>query len=245
MAIREENGDFDHYFLAGQYMRRGFESRDLLRPGDPRGASIGFMKTDRLLDGSLDRGSVLASLGLRGDRPIVLYAPTGAKGNSLETFGADLVKMLAAEDAYDVVVKLHDHPRGWVDWFEQLEVMEGQHVRIARTPDIVPILYAADLLVTDASSVSNEYALLDRPIVFLDVPLLFDEVRARGAMLDLDLRKGGRIAVDANDAMLAVKEELARPARLSVERQAIAADLFYNPGRATDEALAWVGSELT
>ena len=47
-------------------------------------------------------------------------------------------------------------------------------------------LFVADLLISDASSVSNEYALLDRPMVFLDVPKLLKTARGKGSMVDLD-----------------------------------------------------------
>ena len=46
----------------------------------------------------------------------------------------------------------------------------------------------ADLLITDASSVANEYTLLDRPIVFIDVPELFELTLSKHARLDLEAR---------------------------------------------------------
>jgi hypothetical protein len=246
LAIREQALGFDHYFLVGPYMRRGFEQRGLLEPGDQRAVEIGFPKTDRLLDGSMDREALLAAHGLSGERPVVLYAPTGAKANSLETFGEEVLRRLAEQDSYDVLVKLHDHPKGWVDWFERLAPLEGEHLRIVRTPDIIPTLFIADLLVSDASSVANEYTLLDRPIVFLDVPELIDAARDSGALVDLDTwgRNGGTIAASPDTALDAIAEGLARPRAASDVRQAIAADLFYNPGQAALTAAKWLEAEL-
>ena len=111
--------------------------------------------------------------------------------------------------------------------------------------DIVPLLYASDLLLTDASSVANEYALLDRPIVFLDVPELLRQARARGGALDLASwgRKGGVVVERPDDVTEAVAQSLADPTHLSEIRRAIAQDLFYNPGRATEAAVGWITQE--
>jgi len=246
LAIREDNIGFDYYFVIGPYMMRGFQKRGLFATADSRALPIGFPKTDRLVDGSLDRGRVLAELGLSGKRPVVLYAPTGAKDNSLETMGAELIERLRAEDAYDLLIKLHDHPKGWIDWFEHLSGYEGEHQRVVRTPDVIPLLHVADLLITDASSVANEYALLDRPIVFLDVPAMLEAARARGAMVDLDTwgRKGGEVVSDPASAVAAVAEGLADPGRHSAIRGEMVRDLFFNPGCATEAAMTWLRQEL-
>ena len=60
-AIRPETDGADHYFLFGPYMKRGFDESGILPADDPRGVEIGFPKTDRLLDGSQDRGEMLAA----------------------------------------------------------------------------------------------------------------------------------------------------------------------------------------
>lgn len=244
-AIRPETDGADHYFLLGPYMRRGFEDAGILHPDDPRAVEIGFPKTDRLLDGSLDPDAVRTEHGLDGDRPVVLYAPTGERHNSLETMGEELISRLAATDRYDLLIKPHDHPHSTIDWWQRLAPMEADHVRLVREPDVVRTLTITDLLITDASSVANEFTLLDRPIVFIDVPELLALTRKKKARLDLDTwgRKGGQVAADADAALAAVAHGLERPDELSDVRRAIAADLFFNPGRATDAAVDWLVRE--
>jgi hypothetical protein len=245
-AIRPETHGADHYFLLGPYMKRGFEDAGLLTPGDPRGLDIGFPKTDRLVDGSLDRAEMLARHRVSGDRPVVLYAPTGERHNSMETMGEDLIAKLASVDRYDVLVKPHDHPHTTVDWWERLAPIETDHVRLVRDPDVIHTLSIADLLITDASSVANEYALLDRPIVFVDVPKLFELTLKKGARLDLDTwgRKGGVVVSDVPELLEAVEAGLANPGERSAIRRAIVADLFFNPGTATQAAVRWLYDEL-
>ena len=241
-GIRPANMGCDHYFLAGPYMERRFAETGLLPPGDPRAHRIGFMKTDRLVDGSLDRRDLLAAAGFDGSRPVVLYAPTGQKKNSLETMGERVLESLAKSDRFDVLLKLHDHPKNLIDWHARLASLEGPHFHVSPEPDVIPLLALADLLVTDASSVSTEFSLVDRPMIFLDVPeLLAKSERKQDSMLDLDTwgRKGGRIVKDPGSIVQAVEESLANPAEHSAVRRAMAADVFFNPGHATDAAMDW------
>jgi len=246
MAVRRDVLVYDHLFVTGPYMERTFHEQQLLRPGDPRLVRIGFPKVDRLVDGSLDRGAILRRLGLSGRRPVLLYAPTGQRGNSLETLGEEVIRRLRAAGRYDLLIKLHDHPRDQVDWSPRLRPLLDSHTKLVRDFDIVPYLFIADLLISDASSVSSEYSLLDRPMVFLDVPDMIAAMRAKGRAVDLDTwgRKAGVTVRWPDEAVEAVRESLAHPRRGSDVRREMARDLFYNPGRAAEAALAWIRERL-
>ncbi len=105
----------------------------------------------------------------------------------------------------------------------------------------------ADLLITDASSVSSEYSLLDRPMVFLDVPDLIQTMEAaKKGRMDLDTwgRRAGLVARWPDEAVEAVERSLENPEAFGPIRRAMARDLFYGPGTATDRAEVWVLEEL-
>lgn len=247
MAVRRDVLVYDYLFITGPYMMRLFGENQLLRPGDPRCVPIGFPKVDRLLDGTLNRRAILDRLGLSGRRPIVLYAPTGQKHNSLETAGEEVLRRLRASGRYDVLIKLHDHPREQsVDWPRRLRPLLDRHTKLVRDFDVVPYLYVADLLMTDASSVSSEYSLLNRPMVFLDVPEMLGAMRAKGRAVDLETwgRRGGVTVRWPDEAVEAVAFSLAHPRRGSEVRRAMAKDLFFHPGRAADAAVAWIKSRF-
>ncbi|MFN2566085.1 MAG: CDP-glycerol glycerophosphotransferase family protein [Gemmatimonadaceae bacterium] len=247
MAVRRDVLVYDHLFVVGPYMRRLFTDKQMLREGDPRLVNVGFPKLDRLVNGTLSRRALLQRLGLSGRRPVVLYAPTGQKDNSLEHTGEAFLERLKATGQYDILIKLHDHPRDRAtDWPRRLKPLLDRHTKLVRDYDVVPYLFAADVLVTDASSVSNEYALLDRPMVFLDVPQLLASMQRKGVALDLDTwgRKGGVTTRWPDEAVEAVGWSLAHPRHGSPVRRAMARDLFYNPGQATEAALRWAGERL-
>lgn len=246
-GVRPENLAYDFLFLIGPYMHRKFVETGMLSANDPRAVAIGFPKTDPLLDGSLDRRAIRASHGWTGERPVLLYAPTGEAYNSLETIGIEMIQRLQASARYDLLIKPHDHPKNAdIDWYTRLARYEDAHTRLVRECDVIPLLAAADLLITDASSVANEFALLDRPIVFLDVPELLRRSREAGAQLDLVTwgRRGGVLVERPAEIEDAVASSLARPDCQAGIRAEITRDLFYNPGRATDAALAWFSSKF-
>jgi len=247
MAVRRDVLVYDHLFITGPYMQRTFQEQQLLRPKDPRLVPIGFPKVDRLVDGTLDRRAILGRLGISGRRPVLLYAPTGQRGNSLETLGEEVIRRLRATGRYDILIKLHDHPRdASVDWSKRLRPLLDGHTKLVRDFDIVPYLFVADLLISDASSVSSEYSLLDRPMVFLDVPEMIEAMRAKGRAVDLDTwgRKGGVTVRWPDEAVDAVRSSLAHPRHGSDVRRAMARDLFFNPGGAAEAALAWIRARL-
>jgi len=109
-------------------------------------------------------------------------------------------------------------------------------VKIVHNWDVCPALFAADLLISDASSVSSEFTLLDRPIIFIAVPDLLQ--RWRKADLDTWGRKTGWAATSLEGLNRCIDAALADPMKHSAVRRAAAADLFYKPGTATDRAVA-------
>jgi hypothetical protein len=79
-------------------------------------------------------------------------------------------------------------------------------------------------------------------MVFLDVPeLIAGALGKGGSMADLDCwgRRAGTLVTRPADAALALEDALAHPERHAEIRRAMASDLFFHPGRATEHALAW------
>ena len=247
-AVRCENLGADYYFMVGPYMRQRFAAAGLIAEDDPRGVNIGFPKTDRLLHDDGARLRVCRRYGFDPQRPLVLYAPTGQRHNSLELFGLEVIEALNATGRYNLLVKLHDHPKAPSrDWVVALSELERPGFRLARELDVVPLLAAAELLITDASSVSNEYSLVDRPIVFLDTPKLIAKASAKeGSMVDLETwgRRGGPVVEGPDEIARVVEQSFVAPGRYSAVRRQMAKSLFYNPGRAPEAAVRFLRSGL-
>ena len=243
-GVRRENLAYDHLWIVGPFMHALFDRLGLLDPDDERRVPIGFPKTDPLLDGTLDRAATLRRLGITGDRPVVLYAPTGAEGNSMEVHGREVVESISRSGRADLLVKYHDHPRNPGRGPTRDELASLGNVHVIDDVDVVPLLHAADVLITDASSVANEFLLLDRPILFMDVPEVFEVTAQKGAFVDLDSRSTGRIVTAPRDVVDALDEVLAHPDIGGAERRRRVGELYYNPGAATAAATDWFRREL-
>lgn len=236
LAVREKALRFDMLCLPGAYHGELYRKQGFVRPGGSQCLLTGLAKVDPLAHPAQDRAAVLGALSVDPRLPTILFAPTGEKHNALETMGEEVIRALAASGAWNVLVKPHDHPKKKIDWFRELAGLESERVRLVRDRDVIPYLRSADLLVTDASSVAVEYTLLDRPIVFLDVPKLFRKLEERAPMLDLDTygRRIGAIAGTPEQAVEAVAAGLRQPTRESALRRAMARHVFHRPGGATE-----------
>jgi hypothetical protein len=246
-AVSDKTYAFDRLFLPGPYHRRRFLERGLYKDGDPRLVMIGLPKLDRLADGSIDRVQVLMKLGADPSKKTVLYAPTGDEGNSLHRNGMDIIETMLGQDV-NFIVKPHDHAMRdkscGIDWRAKLATWKHPRLFVDLGSDVVPLLAAADILITDASSVAFEYTLLDRPIVFWDVPEIMNGKRA--AQMDLSTwgRKGGDIVDSRATLEKTVVRLLDDPSEKSALRQKIANDLFYKPGTASLRAVRRIYEEL-
>jgi CDP-glycerol glycerophosphotransferase (TagB/SpsB family) len=221
-----------------RYVRAGAVSAD-------RAVLVGYPKADDLVNGRWSRSAVRASIHLDERRATVIYAPTFSTASSLHLAGLDIVRALL-DAGVNVIVKLHDrsmipdaHHTGGIDWPDRMSVFAA-HPRfvLARDADAEPFLAAADVLVTDHSTVGFEFALLDRPLVVYDAPDLRQAARIDAGKWEL-LRSMATVAHTPAETVDAVLDALAQPSRLSPARTR-AQELFAAPGTATERALAVV-----
>ena len=207
---------------------------------------VGYPKLDKLAAGPLDGRTTIAALGLALDRPTVIYAPTYSPASSLHTAGEQIVRALAGT-GFNVIVKLHDRsldadPRytGGIDWRRRMrEIERPGAVRYVEGADASPFLAAADVMITDHSSVGFEYLVLDRPLIIYDAPGLIEAARINPDKVAL-LRSAARVVRTVEELVSAARMELAYPSRLSDARRRVASEMFFEPGTATSRAAALV-----
>ena len=223
---------FDYIICPGPFLRKVYEENGTLTAGDPRLVLTGFPKIDALVDGSLDRASLLSHYGFSAHLPVVLYAPTWNPSDSEPGFREKVVRALSAQPV-QLLVKLHDHD---VQQREQVASWLAAKDRVAEGYDSTPCLFLADLLVSDASSVANEYTVLDRPIVFTEPPGLLEQYPHHRYDTGWG-RQIGEIAKTPEDLGAIVQKSLQNPKAKSEIRRQAARDLFFDPGHATDHTV--------
>jgi len=200
-------------------------------------------KLDCLVDGSLKRDELLLAMGVDPSRRTVLYAPTWSPHSSVVSMGEELVRRLG-EAGYAVIVKLHDRSRdleyvnsGGVDWGARLEPLLKQFDGVlASGNNSSQYLPAADVMITDHSSVGFEYLLLDRPLIRIHVPELIENTDIEPKYVEM-LASASTSVNNVDEVVAAVERAFVEPGENSAQRIAIANKMFYKPGTATDRAV--------
>jgi CDP-ribitol ribitolphosphotransferase len=150
-------------------------------------AALGIPRTDALAPSprrDASERAVRARLGLTDSRTTILYAPTFRGADLKGAVAPDLLDIAALHRAlgkeYRLILRLHPFVRS------SMRVPAGAEdfvVDASREPDVNEVMLAADILVTDYSSLIFEFALLNRPIAFL-APDLAAYERERGFFFD-------------------------------------------------------------
>ena len=234
---------WDRLFFINRRRLRNFVRSGAIDSDSTAARLVGMPKVDCLVDGSLSRDTMLERLGIDPARKTVLYAPTWSAHSSLVKMGNELVERLVSA-GHAVIVKLHDRSHdpqhansGGVDWVSRLEpLLRASGGHLAMGSDSCPYLAAADVMITDHSSVGFEYLLLDRPVVRIEVPELLKEANVNPEYVEL-LAEASHTVRTPGDAVGAVEQVLAQPNQKSTARRAIAAELFHSAGNATSLAV--------
>ena len=154
----------------------------------------GYPRNDVLVNATAeDVEASRARLGVRPEQSVVLYAPTYrdvAGDTSLRIDFADLIDRVSEEFVF--IVRAH-HTTSLGARINDL-VKSGRVIDGSALPSIVDCYLAADLLITDYSSVMFDYAVLNRPIViFADDWEAYQE--SRGTYFDLLASPPGAVAI--------------------------------------------------
>ena len=236
--------DWDRLFFINKRRLEHFIDCGAIAADSDAARLIGMPKLDCLVDGSLQRDDVLQSLGLDPARRTILYAPTWSSHSSVVTMGEELVERLG-QAGYAVIVKLHDRSRdaekhehsGGVDWGVLLEPLLHQHRGVLATgSNSSRYLPAADVMITDHSSVGFEYLLLDRPLIRIHVPELIKNTDIEPSYVELMARASTSVN-NVDETVAAVERSFADPRTGSSERVEVANEMFYKPGTATERAV--------
>ena len=239
----ESMRSWDRLFFINQRRMKHFIDSGAIDEGSSAARLIGMPKLDCLVDGSLRRDELLAGMGIDPARKAILYAPTWSPHSSVVSLGEELVQRLG-EAGHAMIVKLHDRSRdlqyvnsGGVDWGARLEPLLKRYGGVlAAGHNSSPYLAAADVMITDHSSVGFEYLLLDRPLVRIHVPELIKNTDIEPSYVEL-LASASTSVTNSDEVLAAVERGLAKPSENSATRIAVANEMFYKPGTATDRAV--------
>lgn len=160
---------FDIYFTSGPYVTQRYKRLQrshknfIIR-------ETGWTKIDYIL--SYPKKDLKAIFNIPENKKIILYAPTFSP------------KMQSAYDLLPIIPDIIRKDEFWLIKFHEL--MENRTIRIFKNyitkncqiidnPDITPYLHAADVLISDTSSVVYEFMILDKPVITFKTISRFDK----------------------------------------------------------------------
>ncbi|MFI1760932.1 CDP-glycerol glycerophosphotransferase family protein [Streptomyces sp. NPDC020800] len=201
-------------------------------PGGYEVLETGYPRVDRLVNASLDRADrVRGELGIAPGQIAVLYAPTH-RDHQNETAPVLDVRRFGDQLGDDHVLLVRSH------YFDIQRISSSRGVvDVSSHPSIEDLCIAADVLITDYSSVMFDYAVLDRPIVIY-APDWEMYRRSRGVYVDLLAEGPGPVATTHEGLVEVFRSgEHTRPS--AAERLARFRDRFcpYDDGRAAERVV--------
>ena len=203
--------------------RFGFNTSQLL--------ITGYGRTDRLVQQDYDRQAILQRLDIDNEfSNIVLMAPTWSHGKAGRTsvpfnivpenfFGQ--LNTLAKQNNILLIFRIHLNSK-------ELQSSEWSNIRfmpLALYPDTEELLFIADVLVSDWSSIAFDFLVQFRPTLFLDVEAPFNKGFSYGPEF-----RFGPIISDFDELLTMIKKSCSTPDVILAnyrEKMAAVADEIY------------------
>jgi len=140
----------------------------------------GYPRTDIIFDNSFDRKVILSEINLSRHKKTILYAPTYEQDSdseknlfpwdSIETL--DKLCKMCLDKNLNLIIRTHPNwKKGWDVSFNRIieNYEDVLYLPVADYPNTENLLCITDVLITDWSSIGNDFIILNRPLIFLDI----------------------------------------------------------------------------
>lgn len=143
----------------------------------------GYPRNDPLIDRRWSREDIEKELGIQTNRKNILYAPTWGHEHEKRLFLWENTDRFLREveefcKKYGCNFLIRMHPNWYMRDVEQRKLLKLGvkrskwvfHVSPYKCADTQPLLYISDVLITDWSSIANDFVFLNKPMIFLETP---------------------------------------------------------------------------
>ncbi|RYV03667.1 CDP-glycerol:glycerophosphate glycerophosphotransferase [Shewanella sp. OPT22] len=150
-------GFYDLYCTQGPNITEAFNQ---LQDGTFEVVETGWAKLDPLFQLHADTPL------FQSEQPVILYAPTFSPKLTSTYELLPQIKALLEQENWHWIVKLH--PKATTEEIEMFKALSCSKLTFVETGDVIPLLQAADVLLSDTSSILAEFALQNKPVVALN-----------------------------------------------------------------------------
>jgi CDP-glycerol glycerophosphotransferase (TagB/SpsB family) len=222
---------------------KSFESKYIIETGIPRN-DIFFREFNKYIMFGADQEKLSKITELKtAGKKIVLYVPTfrDSGSNAIKEGILNLSELSRFAETNDIIfiLKFHNISRLNYDLDDYKNIMVYDNDK-----DVQPLLYQADILITDYSSIFMDYLLLNRPIIYF--PYDYEEytIKDRALVFDYDFITPGPKSYNQEDLEKRILEAIEDPNLYSDERNKIKKITFkYEDGQSSERIWNHLKSE--
>lgn len=193
----------------------------------------GFIKSDRLFGvKSATRSAFCRQYNIPVDAKIILYAPTfNEELSAIPCLGEEIARV-CEPDRY-LLIKLHTMTDVSTAESHRSLALAHPRIRYIEDIDVTPAMAAADLMISDVSSVLVEFMALDRPVIAVNNPRQKEYPYYCATDIEYKVRDACQQVSSVVELLDAVNQALLQPDLLAEKRRYYADELCYlRDGRA-------------
>jgi len=197
----------------------------------------GFIKSDQLFGPTAQtRAKFCERLGIDSGKHIVLFAPTYNPELSAMHCVAEGIRKVADQDTV-LLIKLHNMTdTRFKDLYSNI-ASAHPNIFYLTDADYSGMMHAADLMISDVSSIFIEFLLLDKPVVLFNNPRIKEFPYYNAEDIEYKTRDAAVQVASLDELLKAVRTELAHPEKRSAIRQRYAMALDHGrDGRSAERA---------
>ncbi|VAW51119.1 CDP-glycerol: N-acetyl-beta-D-mannosaminyl-1,4-N-acetyl-D-glucosaminyldiphosphoundecaprenyl glycerophosphotransferase [hydrothermal vent metagenome] len=163
-------------------------------------------------------------------KPVILYTSTFSKNLTSAPALLETIKKLSAKGDYQWLVTFH--PKMDKSIVNTYKDIQSEHLTFIETDNVIPLLMEADVMLSDTSSILQEFLILNKPVV------TFNNNQPVDCMIDIKTPE---------ELLPALEKALTRPKKLIKKIQAYSEQLHpYYDGESSErvlDATEWFISE--
>ena len=181
--------------------------------------TTGFIKGDQLFGPqAMGRKRFCRQNSIDPEKKIVLFAPTYNPELSSIPCVQERIAEIADENTV-LLIKLHNlTDESWKDMYAGL-AERYKNIHYLSDADYSGMMHAADLILSDVSSIFIEFILMDKPAVLVQNPRIEEFASYRPDDIEYLTRDCATVVDSADELLKAVPRELENPGRLAGVRQ--------------------------
>lgn len=167
---------YDEVWVSSNLLKRIYEQQ--FGFADHKVVNMGYARADKLFRGDVPAISYRRGTSIPKEHKLVLYAPTWQQSNAgheLFPFGEtqssfiNILNQVCGANSATLVIRSHLNASISEEVYHNV-----RYCPMKEFPDTEGILQETDVLICDWSSIAFDYLALNRPAIFLDVPVPYE-----------------------------------------------------------------------